>query len=168
MLQLNTAGLYQLMRDFYTLTRVRIVIFDAQINELLSYPQNCGEFCTLLRSHPEGKTHCRASDMSGCMQCARSKELVVYRCHAGLTEAVVPVLDRDDVLAYVMFGQIVSEEDGEAAKRENRGKRKIQGINSIDGERGPCFSGENLMTRMNNNNNDDDNNNRESDSNGGG
>ena len=29
MLQLNTAGLHQVMRDFYTLTNMRIVILDA-------------------------------------------------------------------------------------------------------------------------------------------
>ena len=38
MLQLNTGSLYGVMRDFYTLTKIRIVIFDADFHELLAYP----------------------------------------------------------------------------------------------------------------------------------
>lgn len=116
MLQLNTAGLYQIMRDFYTLTQMRIVIFDADMNELLAYPQSRGDFCALLRRDPEGEARCQASDRGGCMRCAKSREVVIYRCHAGLTEAVVPIMDRSDVLAYVMFGQIVPGESCAAAK----------------------------------------------------
>ena len=110
MLQLNTVGLYQVMRDFYTLTSIRIVIFDAQFKELLAYPAEKEGFCALLRKDPEGDAGCFVSDKAGCLKCAKSKKLVVYRCHAGLTEAVVPILDKDEVLAYVMFGQIVSKE----------------------------------------------------------
>ena len=39
---------------------------------------------------------------------------MLYKCHAGLTEAVVPIFDRNGVLAYVMFGQIVPQESDSA------------------------------------------------------
>ena len=79
MLQLNTASLYQVMRDFYTLTKIRIVIFDADFRELLAYPQDREEFCQLLRQTPEGEAGCKVSDKNGCLRCAKSKELVTYR-----------------------------------------------------------------------------------------
>ena len=107
MLQLNTANLYQIMRDFYTLTKIRIVIFDSEFRGLLAYPQHREDFCQLLRQTPEGNAVCRASDISGCLRCAKTKDLVSYRCHAGLTEVVVPIIDKNSVLAYVMFGQII-------------------------------------------------------------
>ena len=110
MLQLNTVSLYQVMRDFHTLTRIRIVIFDAQLRELMAYPQDREEFCELLRQTEEGESLCQASDKNGCLQCAKSKELVSYRCHAGLTETVVPIMDKNSVLAYIMFGQILPKE----------------------------------------------------------
>lgn len=118
MVQLNIAGLHKVMQDFYTLTKIRIVIFDAEFNELLAYPKNLENFCYLLRQTPQGKAACFASDKNGCQKCAKTKELVTYRCHAGLTEAVVPIMDKGGVLAYVMFGQIIPRESSEATRRE--------------------------------------------------
>ena len=116
MLQLNTSSLYPVLRDFYTLTNLRIVIFDTQFHELMAYPDERVGFCDLLRKHPAGEAACHKSDQESCRQCAKTKELIVYRCHAGLTEAVVPILDSDVVLAYVMFGQVLPRENGSAAK----------------------------------------------------
>lgn len=110
MLQLNTNNLHNVMRDFYTLTKIRIVIFDTDFNELLAYPADREAFCAMLRKSPEGEAACRRSDRKGCQQCAKAKDLVHYRCHAGLVETVVPIFDRNGVLAYVMFGQIVPGE----------------------------------------------------------
>lgn len=116
MLQLNTESLYSVLRDFHTLTKIRIVIFDAAFRELLAYPTDREQFCTQLRRTPEGDLACEKSDMQGCRTCAKTKEAVIYRCHVGLTEAVVPIRDKQGVLAYVMFGQILTKETCEATK----------------------------------------------------
>ena len=115
MLELNTANLYAILRDFYVLTNIRIVIFDRHFRELMAYPGEKEGFCAILRSDPNAEEKCQLSDRSGCQQCARTRFLVQYQCHAGLTEAVVPILDNDRVLAYVMFGQIIPQENAEAA-----------------------------------------------------
>lgn len=117
MLQLNTASLYQVMRDFHILTKIRIVIFDSDFRELLAYPQIREDFCQMLRDTPEGETACRASDINGCLRCTKTKELVTYQCHAGLTEVVVPIIEKNRILAYVMFGQIVPSENCATTKR---------------------------------------------------
>jgi len=122
MLQLNTVSLYQVLRDFYILTSIRIVIFDADFREVLAYPAEKVGFCALLRADPAGDAACQVSDKSGCLKCAKTKALAVYRCHAGLTEAVVPIMDKSGVLAYVMFGQIIPQESCQAAKEKIRRK----------------------------------------------
>ena len=71
MLELNTGSLYSVLRDFHTLTKIRIVIFDAEFRELLAYPSDREVFCTMLRQTPEGEAACRSSDMKGCRTCAR-------------------------------------------------------------------------------------------------
>lgn len=116
MLHLNTESLYSILRDFHTLTKIRIVIFDAAFRELLAYPTDREQFCTLLRRTPEGNLACQQSDMQGCLRCAKTGKPVIYRCHAGLTETVVPISDKHGVLAYVMFGQILTRETCETAK----------------------------------------------------
>ncbi len=111
MLQLNTGNLHRVLKDFYTLTRIRIVLFDSDMQELLSYPQERTGFCHALRSDSVLAASCVESDRKGCQQCAQTRSLVVYRCHAGLTEVVVPITERDHILGYVMFGQFLTQED---------------------------------------------------------
>lgn len=118
MLQHNTVSLHNVMQDFYTLTKIRIVIFDNKFKELLAYPHNHESFCHILRQSTRGEAGCFVSDKGGCLKCAKSKKLVIYKCHAGLTEAVVPILDKGGVLAYVMFGQVITKETSEKTKKE--------------------------------------------------
>ena len=40
-----------LMENFYTLTRIRIVLFDSEFNEILSYPSGGHSFCSLMRTN---------------------------------------------------------------------------------------------------------------------
>ncbi len=118
MLQLNISRLRDVLRDFYTLAKIRIVIFDADFQELLAYPPEKEEFCALLRQDPIGEYACRSSDKRACLRCAKTKSLVTYTCHAGLTESVVPIFDKNGVLAYVMFGQVLPTEDFGHVKQE--------------------------------------------------
>ena len=110
MLQFHSDQLYKVLRDFYTLTQIRIVLLDSEFHELLSYPRDRFAFCSMIRSDPGVDFLCRRSDRDGCLRCAKSRDLVLYRCHAGLTEAVVPISDKHGVMGYVMFGQILPQE----------------------------------------------------------
>lgn len=120
MLQLNTPNLHKVMQDFHTLTKIRIVIFDSNFKELMAYPLEREPFCHLLRQTPNGEAACFVSDKGGCLKCAKSRNPVIYRCHAGLTEVVVPIVDKGSILAYVMFGQFILKEGQIQTKKEIR------------------------------------------------
>lgn len=51
------------------------------------------------------------SDRSSFHQCKTERRLIIYRCHAGLIEAVVPLIDNHIVIGYLMFGQISDASD---------------------------------------------------------
>lgn len=116
MLQMNTGGLYGVLRDFYILTGNRIGIMDKDFREIMSYPVEHGGFCALVHRDPEGVRKCAQCDREGCGKCAQEKTLIRYRCHAGLTEVFLPVFDKHGVLAYIGFGQIVPKEEETAAR----------------------------------------------------
>ena len=116
MLQMNTGGLYGVLRDFYILTGNRIGIMDKDFREIMSYPVEHGGFCALVHKDPQGVQKCAQCDREGCGKCAREKALIRYRCHAGLTEVFLPVFDKNGVLAYIGFGQIVPLEEEAAAR----------------------------------------------------
>ena len=106
-----------LMENFYTLTRIRIVLFDSEFNEILSYPSGGHSFCSLMRTNAEFDALCKNSDRISFEKCCKTHALCVYKCHAGLIEATSPIIQNDAIIGYIMFGQITDIKDKEAAGR---------------------------------------------------
>lgn len=105
-LDFNETQLLALMKDFYTLTGIRIVLFDDEYQELLAYPlENCA-FCAHIKENATTKKFCIESDQNSFQQCKTTRQLIIYHCHAGLIEAVIPLIDNHIVIGYLMFGQI--------------------------------------------------------------
>lgn len=117
MLQFNKENLRKVFHDFYVLTHLRIVLIDSEFNELLSYPEKQYGFCAEIRRNMDVHSKCLASDKAGCLACANSKELNIYRCHMGLVEAMIPILDGGEILGYVMFGQILKSDTCDIERR---------------------------------------------------
>lgn len=105
-LDFNRDQLLQLMKDFYTLTGIRIVLFDDEYQELLSWPEDDCAFCSRMKAGPATGALCRESDAHSFRQCQTDRQLIVYHCHAGLIEASIPLIDNHIVIGYLMFGQI--------------------------------------------------------------
>ncbi|MCD8217374.1 MAG: PocR ligand-binding domain-containing protein [Clostridiales bacterium] len=109
-LEFDSDQLLQLMKDFHILTGIRIVLFDDEYQELLSYPGNDCTFCHRMKSNPSGLENCRESDAYSFRKCNADQRLIIYHCHAGLIEATAPLIDNHIVIGYLMFGQISDAE----------------------------------------------------------
>lgn len=105
-LEAEQKELNELMKNFYTLTGIRIVLFDENYNEILSYPKECIPFCAHMRKHPDFYAKCRESDKLSFESCKKNQSLTMHSCHAGLIEAAAPITDNQTVIGYIMFGQI--------------------------------------------------------------
>lgn len=98
--------LSELLEDFYILTGMQIGIFDRDCNEVMSYPKDEKHFCAYMRKNKEFDALCRESDMEACKKCRKTKGLIKYKCHAGLTEAAAPIAENDRIIGYMIFGQV--------------------------------------------------------------
>lgn len=105
-LEFNQEQLLQLMKDFYILSGIRIVLFDDEYRELLSYPANHCAFCARIRQNPAVRKLCTQSDEASFQKSGQQRRLILYRCHAGLIEATIPLVDNHIIIGYLMFGQI--------------------------------------------------------------
>ena len=114
----NKEKLIELMHDFYTLTKIRIVIFDINFNRVAAYPEYEVLLCNKIKNQNDGNFLCKQSDREACMLCASKSSLHIYKCHAGLIEAVSPIKMNDITLGYIMFGQIIEKND----KKNNKNK----------------------------------------------
>ena len=107
----NEPELKDLMKDFYLLTGMRIVLFDREYHELFSFPKHHCRFCSMMKSQKETRKLCNESDHASFMACQQKGELFLYHCHAGLIEATAPLIDHNIVIGYMMFGQISDQKD---------------------------------------------------------
>ena len=102
-----------LLKDFYILTKIRICVFDENFNELASYPEALPSFCQILRSTPKGYEGCRECDARSCSYAARNHTTYTYRCYAGMTESITPLVIGNLVAGYLLLGHLFSYDNRE-------------------------------------------------------
>ena len=111
--KINKEKLLELIKSFYNLTGIKVAVYDNRFTEILAYPAYDTTFCALLHKSESGCRKCTQSTENLCKQCVREKRGIIERCHAGLTEAVAPIVDGVSVIGYIMLGQITNECDRE-------------------------------------------------------
>ncbi len=110
-LQFDSSRLEALMKSLYMLSGMRFVLFDADFHEMISYPKENCDFCKLMKSCPETRIKCDYADISSFRECEKQNSLIIYKCHAGLAEAVIPLHENEKIIGYLMFGQITDSLD---------------------------------------------------------
>ena len=110
-LTFNVSELEELMKSFYMLSGIRFVLFDDTFKQILSYPENDCAFCSIMKSHPATRRKCNYADKRQCQRCEKENKLVLYKCHTGLVEAVIPLHENEKIIGYLMFGQITDNPD---------------------------------------------------------
>lgn len=101
--------LHGICADLYRITGIKAVVYDADMKIVYSHPETMGTFCTAIRRLPALCAECIACDRAGFEKCRTTKDICIYQCHMGLTEAIAPIMDNGMVTGYLMFGQLLSE-----------------------------------------------------------
>lgn len=99
------------VKSLYSLINVKISLFDAQRNEIYSYPPTQSDFCYLIRQRYMDR--CCECDERGFNRCSTSGCNISYHCHAGLIDALVPLRQNDRIIGFIMFGQMLPDSDTE-------------------------------------------------------
>ena len=114
-IQFDETELESTLRSFYTITGIRIVVFDDQCRKIAAYPTEHLPYCSELRKDPAARDACRMSDLEGCRKCRSLRKMYLYECHAGLREVVLPMIDGNVMFGYLMLGEVIL---GDEQKRE--------------------------------------------------
>ncbi|OHD78919.1 MAG: hypothetical protein A3J97_10225 [Spirochaetes bacterium RIFOXYC1_FULL_54_7] len=110
----------KLFGHFTALFNIRIAYFTPDGMELeVGNDRSWCEYCRLLRKELGDEALCLASDRKGRDQAVQSRELVQYRCHGGLVEAVKPLFMEKELVGFIMIGQVRVDEFISAAKEYN-------------------------------------------------
>lgn len=111
LLSYDVSKMRELLESFYTLTKIRIVVFDADFDKIVEFPERDSAFCSEIRKNAQAEKRCRTQDRFACEQCKATNSLYAYTCHAGLTETVAPIHYGNIIIGYLMFGQVLLSND---------------------------------------------------------
>ncbi|MBE7083175.1 MAG: AraC family transcriptional regulator [Clostridiales bacterium] len=130
-ININTDLLFNTLKSFYTLTKLKIVVFNENYEKIISFPEQDSLFCSYIQTHPLFKSKCEECVKFFCENCKAKKGLYINQCHAGLTEAVLPLIDDNDIiLGYIMFGQ--TSEYATRKQLINHVKKVCQNVCKLD------------------------------------
>lgn len=96
-----------LLSDLATVVGLPVSFFDIKKTLVLSFNKQ-QEFCRIIQTVPENLEKCRKCDWSYILESERSKSPIVYTCHLGLTEVIIPIKIENTVMSWVMFGEFIS------------------------------------------------------------
>ncbi|MDR0452731.1 MAG: PocR ligand-binding domain-containing protein [Treponema sp.] len=122
-----------LLQSFFMLAKVRVGFFDLEGNEILAFPPERSDYCSIIRNNPGGDSACRRCDRDAIRKAGRYNGPYIYQCHACLTEALAPISSEKGRIAYLMIGQVRQSGD-QGGRRWNEIRRELGRICSdMDG-----------------------------------
>lgn len=108
-MEYNSQKMFELLRDFYLLTGIKICIYDKNENEIAYYPEKHTNFCKLIRKNKALEQKCLECDKYAFGQCRKTLKQYTYTCHAGLLECISPIVINDEIIGFVALGQVPSK-----------------------------------------------------------
>ena len=96
--------------DIYSITGIKAVLYDADMNCIFGHPYSMCDFCRTVREDKENHEKCIRCDRAGFEKCRETGESVIYKCHMGLIESATPIIDNDVIVGFILFGQLLSED----------------------------------------------------------
>ena len=111
MILIQNEKLHEVLRSFYTLTGIRIAVFNEWHHEIAAYPQELCAFCQNLRTDPFLDHQCQLSDQKAFHMVKQTRQQYTYRCHAGLYESLYPIIIDNCLVGFLMIGQFIQKNE---------------------------------------------------------
>ena len=94
------------LKNVYEFIKTPISVFQENGSTLgRCYVSGLTGYCLAVRENAENVKKCKAGDCNACAFCHSTGITTIYRCHAGLYEAVVPIIHDGINFGYIIFGQ---------------------------------------------------------------
>ncbi len=95
-----------ILADYTRLTGLSISVTDTACNQIAVSHADRSIFCERIHDCAGGTEKCRCSDQELLRRCAESHRPEFHVCHAGLSDAAVPIEKDGYLLGYVLLGRI--------------------------------------------------------------
>lgn len=100
----------KLIESFSYCFDVKITFYSLNMEEwLVGYHTDSSDFCTMIQQKLKVRYRCLNQDNTMSKKCRRLERKFVYRCHGGLSEALLPIKMDGKMIAIAMLGQFRME-----------------------------------------------------------
>ena len=99
------------LTDFYNSTGINMALFKSDFSYVCENRTHWEKnlYCKAIQNTKKGKATCRESDMMLLKKCRETKQAQTHICPAGLVDVAIPILYDEEVIGYIMFGQMKPE-----------------------------------------------------------
>lgn len=103
-----------ILRDYTRITALSIAVLDLGFQHIATAHSPQSGFCQKIQHSELGADKCRCSDRDLLERCAKSQRPEFHVCHAGLTDAAIPLIKDGVTIGYVILGRIRRNENLDA------------------------------------------------------
>ena len=100
-----------LLHDFYNSTGITIDLLKVDFTKVSHTEYEFNKYCKCIQETSDGKKACRMSEMSLLKKCRDTKKAQMHICHAGLVDIAVPIIYKEEIIGYIIFGQLKTQSD---------------------------------------------------------
>lgn len=111
MINFDKPKLYEIIKNIYELSHIKVSIFNEKREEILYYPYKYNDFCSLIRKKKEGNDLCVRADQKRFDEIDLIGEPKMFKCPMGLTEVFSPIKIQGIIVGYITLGQILTEDN---------------------------------------------------------
>ncbi len=105
-LHYDKARLDTLLEDFCLLTGISAAVLNTSGKTLASYSGKTPLLCREIQKNPCGNEKCACSDQALIALCQQTKKPARHFCHAGVMDAVIPILKENQLIGYILLGRM--------------------------------------------------------------
>ena len=101
-------SLDEVLRDFTSVSGIEMMMRDADFKPIFkrTSPVSINNYCERIHTSREGRRLCNDSDIRLLQTCSKSKRPEYHVCHAGLIDIGIPIQHNNEILGYLILGQI--------------------------------------------------------------
>ena len=105
----NGALALKMIEEFSAATGLASIVVNIHGAEI-SEPCNFTSFCQKIRENATYRSLCQQCTSFGGLEAAKLNQACIYRCHAGLIDISVPIIVSEQLIGFIIGGQVLCEE----------------------------------------------------------
>ncbi len=109
-IEYNKSKIERALLQFTKATGINAVFLKSDFSPLATANGNKktvpNNYCESIQSTEKGKCRCHDSDRMLLTKCAKTRNPETHICHAGLVDVAVPIIYNEEIIGYILLGQM--------------------------------------------------------------